>query len=199
MINLLPSTVKRDITYGRRNTKLLHWAGVLLLSIGGIILIMLSGKLYISRSINSYTAQVNQAQEDLESRQFEKTQKRVEEISGSIKLATRVLSKEVLFSKLFKQIGTVIPPNAALTDLKIAKVEGAIDISAAATDYQTATQVQLNLADPANKIFNKADIVSITCNAKTSSDPRYPCIVAIKAEFAPDNPFLFINPKGDSQ
>ena len=194
MINLLPPSIKQDIRYARHNTKLLRWAGVLVASIAGIGIIMLSGKLYLNRSIKAYTNQVDRTQENLKSQKFEETQKRVDEISSSLKLATQVLSREVLFSKLFRQIGTAIPPNASLTDLKIGKIEGAIDLTAAAKDYATASQIQINLADPANKIFDKADIVSITCNAKTSSDPLYPCIVNIRAQFAKNNPFLFINP-----
>lgn len=196
MINLLPPSIKQDITYARRNTKLLRWAGVLVIAIAGIGIIMFGGKLYLNRSINIYTNQVNKARDDLKSQKFEETQKRVDEISSSLKLVTQVLSREVLFSKLFKQIGSAIPPNASLTDLKIGKIEGAIDLTAATKDYATATQLQVNLADPSNKIFDKADIVSITCNAKTSSDPQYPCIVTIRAQFAKNNPFLFISPGG---
>ena len=198
MINLLPPSKKVDIVYARRNTKLLRWIAVLVAALAGIGLILVSGLFYINKSISTYSNEVAKAGEGLKSQKFEETQKRVEEISGSLKLVTQVLSREVLFSKLFKQIGSAIPPNASLTDLKIGKIEGAIDLTAAALDYNTATQVQVNLSDPANKIFDKADIVSITCNAKTSSDPRYPCIVAIRAQFAKNNPFLFISPGGGS-
>ncbi|HYH36468.1 MAG TPA: hypothetical protein VD706_03145 [Candidatus Saccharimonadales bacterium] len=48
------------------------------------------------------------------------------------------------------------------------------------------------MADPKNKIFSKADIVSITCSDDNSD---YPCTINIRALFAPNNPFLFINNK----
>lgn len=194
MINLLPSEVTENIAYARRNTKLLRWSFALLIGIAGIWLVVASGLFYINRSINNYSGLVSAAQNDLKAQKLSETQKQVENISSSLKLVVQVLSREVLFSKLLTQIGSVIPANASLIDLKIAKIEGAIDLTAAASDYNTATQVQVNLQDPSNKIFEKADIVSITCNSSSATDPRYPCTVIIRALFAKNNPFLFINP-----
>ncbi|MGC1176796.1 MAG: hypothetical protein WA843_01890, partial [Candidatus Saccharimonadales bacterium] len=131
----------------------------------------------------------------LRKEKFAGTQTQIQDISNSFKLAVKVLGQEVLFSQLLKQIGTAIPPNASLTGLTIAQTQGGIDIAAIATDYTTATQVQVNLADPANKIFTKADITSITCDTANAQDPRYPCTVNIRALFAANNPFLFINSK----
>ncbi len=104
----------------------------------------------------------------------------------------QVLSREVLFSKLLTQIAAVTPTNTSLTDLSISNVAGSLDITAISSDYQSATQLQVNLEDPRNKIFSKADIQNITCNPD-ATDPRYPCSVRIKALFSDDNPFLFIN------
>jgi len=123
-------------------------------------------------------------------------QKRVEDISGSLKLVVQVLSREILFSTLIRQIGSAIPAKASLTGLSISKVTGGIDLTAIASDYDTATQVQVNLKDPANKIFDKADIVNVTCTGAAASDPAYPCTVTIRAQFASNNPFLFIKTTG---
>jgi len=133
----------------------------------------------------------------LNKQKYSQTKKQVSDISGSFKLVVQVLSQEVLFSQLLKQIAATIPPNAYLTGLNISQTKGAIDISAAATDYKTATQVQVNLADPNNKIFSKADINNIECGVNVQ-DPKYPCTISIRALFAQNNPFLFINSKGKS-
>jgi hypothetical protein len=107
-----------------------------------------------------------------------------------------VLSKEILFSKLIQQVGAAMPANTSLNGLSINKVQGGIDLTASAVDYTAATQVQVNLSDAQNKIFTQADIVSINCSTGTSSstqDTTYPCTVTIRALFAKNNPFLFIN------
>lgn len=193
MINLLPPDVKQNMSYARRNTVLIKWAILLLISIAGVIVIATAGFIYLRQSTASQETQLKQGQDELKAKKLEETQKHVQDLSNSIKLVTQVLSREILFSKLLKQIGSAIPANASLSGLNISKVEGGIDLTAIATDYNAATQVQVNLADPANKIFDKADIVSINCNSGAAVDPKYPCTVIIRAQFAKNNPFLFIN------
>ncbi len=194
MINLLPSDVKQNFGYARYNTKLLKWSAVFALSIFGVGVIVAFGLFYINHSIHSYTSQNAQVQQELKNQKLDQTQKQVKDLSSSVKLVLQVLSREILFSKLINQIGTAIPPNAVLTDLDITKTQGAINIIAIASDYNTASQVQVNLKDPANKIFDQADLINITCtSAATTTNQRYPCTVSIKARFAKSNPFLFIN------
>lgn len=195
MINLLPPDVKQNVAYARYNTKLVRWATAFVAAIAGISVVVIIGLAYMRQSVASYTVQIAKTEEQLKVQKLDETQAKVEEISGSLKLVLQVLGQEVLFSKLIKQVGATIPANATLTDLKIGKTDGAIDLTAAASDYNTATQVQVNLQDPANKIFDKADIVNITCAAASTSNPKYPCSVAIRAQFAKNNPFLFINTK----
>ena len=197
MINLIPTGLKDSVGYARRNTRLFNWVLALVGFMGGILIIVALGLFYMDRSINNLSTRLDRTKSELKAQNLEDTQTKVDEISGSLKLVVQVLSREVLFSELIKQIGSVIPTNAALTDLEISKVEGAIDLSAVAADYNTATQVQVNLADPGNKIFDQADIVNISCN-ETAADPRYPCTINIRARFAKKNPFLFINKGGSS-
>lgn len=196
MINLLPPDVKQTFTYGRHNTKLLRWAVAFLVGIAGVGVVITSGLFYINQSIKSYSSQVDKGQVELKTQKLDETQKQVEDISANLKLTVQLLSREILFSKLFKQIGAAIPAKASLTDLGLSKIEGGIDLKAIAADYNTATQIQLNLQDPTNKIFDKADIVNVACSSVSNVDPRYPCTVSIRARFAKNNPFLFINVVG---
>ena len=194
MINLLPNDYKQSIRYARLNTQLLHWLGGMLVGISGIALVVIGGQLYIKQSVKTYRGQVSQLQSSLANQKMADTQKRVEDISSSFKLVNQVLSKEILFSRLLQQIGAVMPPGSSLQGLSIGSLEGGIDLQAVASDYQTATQVQVNLQDPANQIFEKADILSIACSTTKATDPRYPCQVTIRALFAKNNPFTFVKP-----
>jgi hypothetical protein len=199
MINLLPPEVKENISYARRNTMLRKWAFALLIGIGVMSGTVFVGNLFLRQSTRSLSAQVAQGTEQLKIQKLEETQKQVESISSSLKLVVQVLGREVLFSKLLQQIGSAMPRGAVLTNLSVTKLQGGIDLQAAATDYQTATQVQVNLQDPENKIFEKADIVSIQCASNTivtgGISDQYPCTVQIRALFTKNNPFLFINNK----
>lgn len=192
MINLLPTEVKDSIAYARHNRKLLRWSLALVVGMVGTGLVVAFGLFYINQATNAYSDQIAKTKIDLENQQLSQTEKRVEEISASLKLMVQVLSREILFSKLLKQVGSAMPANTSLTGISISKLSGGIDLTAAAVDYDTATQIQVNLKDPANQIFENADLVNITCSAN-SADSRYPCSVTIRALFAKNNPYLFIN------
>lgn len=192
MINLLPPDTKQTLRYARRNRQLAHWVVTCAFCLAGGILLAGGGYLYMNRSIDTTTQQIADSNQQLKAENLATVQKQVTTISNNLKLVVQVLSKEVLFSKLLKQLASVTPNNAVLTNLSITQAQGGVDITAETTNYNAATQLQVNLADPKNQIFSKADIVSITCGA-TSTTIKYPCIVDIRALFATDNPFLFIN------
>ncbi len=204
MINLLPPDIKQNIIYARRNRHLLRWSGVIFFSITTIITVVFLGHMYINRSVVAYSSQVEGSREALKIQKLEETQKRVDDITSSLKLVLQVLAREVLFSKLIRQVGAAMPESTILTNLQVTKIEGGIDLDAVSVDYKTGTQIQVNLSDPKNKIFDKADIINITCTPVTTSttpsatatqqiNSKYPCQVKIRALFTKNNPFLFIN------
>ncbi len=199
MINLLPPDVKENMVYARRNTRLRHWIVAVMFGVFGILVIVGVGQLYLQQSINSYSQQVAAGESELKAQKLDETQTKVQQLSGDLKLVVSVLQKEILFSKLLAQIGAALPTGSVLTNLSINKVQGGLDLQAATTNSQTATQLQLNLQDPKNQIFEKADLISIQCisNAKaTSGDAlkaQYPCTAQLRALFAKNNSFTFIS------
>jgi hypothetical protein len=193
MINLLPPEVKMSYRYAGYNVTLRRWVVAFVIAFAGLGLIATYGLLTLHQSTSHYNDQIASTQSLFKKEKFAQTQTEVQNISNSFKLVVKVLGQEVLFSELLQQIGQLIPDNANLTGLTINQTQGGLDISADATDYATATQVQVNLADPSNKIFSRADIISITCGSANALNPRYPCTVNIRALFAPNNPFLFVN------
>ena len=193
MINLLPVEVKESYRYARRNVSLRNWATILLISLVGLGALATYGLLSLHQQTKSYTSQVSVVKAQLEVNKLEQTQKQVEDISGSLKLAVKVLGQEVLFSKLITQIGAAMPNGTVLTGLNINKVSGGLSLSANATSYTSATQVQVNLSDPTNKIFGKVDIDNVSCSSQKVVDVSYPCTVQLRALFNPNNQFLFIN------
>jgi len=197
MINLLPPETKKAYRYASYNRRLLHWSFAMLLGLIGAGLIATYGLLSVQHAISTTNQHVKDTQITLKNARQAETAQQVASISDSLKLTQKVLSQEILFSKLLKQMAVALPSGAKLTGLNITQLAGGsgLDVSAEVANTTTATQVQVNLADPSNKIFTKADIQSITCNAKNAPDPNYPCSVTIRAQFAQDNPFLFINQK----
>lgn len=194
MINLLPPELKQEYRYARRNRRLIHWAAAFAVAIVGLGVITGTGMVIMSHSASTYKAQIVTTEAELASQNITGVQKQVTEISNNLKLMVTVLSKEILFSKLLARLGSITPSNTILTDLSISQTESAIDITARTSDYNAATQLQANLADPNNQIFAKADIVTISCTAQAGDAlAAYPCTATIRALFTDNNPFLFIN------
>lgn len=196
MINLLPPEVKKSYGFARTNVVLRKWLLICLVALIGLAALGTYGLLTLQQSIKSNNDQIASQNAMFKKENYAATQTKVQDMSNNFKLVIKVLGQEVLFSELLKQISSIIPTNANLTNLQITQATGAIDITAEATNYTSASQVQVNLSDPANKIFSKADIVSITCNNATAVNPQYPCVVIVKALFGPNTPFLFVNSKG---
>lgn len=192
MINLLPPDKKADVALAKRNFGMLKLCLTLLLVIFGMAVITLGGLFYMEQTKNSIKKQNEKSQASIASQNLDSVQKQAEEISGNIKLTTDVLSQQILFSKLIRQVGSVMPANTTLKGLSIGKADGGVSLTANAKDYNTASQIQVNLADPSNKIFDKADIINITC--ENSSTEAYPCSISVRARFSKQNNFLFINP-----
>ena len=195
MINLLPPQLKEDYSYARQNLGMLRIVLSFGLGILGLVVISAAGFFYLQQSAKAYYKQAADLDTSLKNQKQEDVEKQVQDISSNLKLAVQVLSKEVLFSQLLVQLGTVTPSNVTLSNVTINEFGGALDITAQAANYKSATQLQVNLVDPNNKIFTKADIVSISCDAVNTQGSKYPCKVVIRALFAKDNPFLFINGK----
>ena len=169
MINLLPPELTEAYKYAHRNVRLVRWVVMFMLAFVGLAVISTVGMIYMQQSAQTYTKEVATSQASLQQQKLPETQAQVKDISGSLKLAVQVLSKEVLFSKLLTQLATTLPQNAVLTDLDISQTQGALVITALTTNYNAATQLQVNLADPSNRLFSKADIVSITCTSSSST------------------------------
>lgn len=194
MINLLPPAVKDEILYARRNTALRRWIVACTLAVAGVGVIVLAGLFYLQKSINNYDSQLVEARQSLKAQKVDETQKQIEDISSSTKLAVQVLSREILFSKLIRQIGSALPSNTALNSLEIDQLEGGIQLSASAADFNSATQIQVNLQDPKNGVFEKSDINSIACADKPPENSLYPCDVSVRALFGKNNSYYFIAP-----
>lgn len=203
MINLLPNDTKQILLYARRNTALRTWLILLVTIIACLLIVSGAGLWYLRNATNSTYKQVDNTKASLVAQNKDQVTKDVQDLTSDLKLVDQVLSKEVLFSKMLQQIGAVMPSGAILRGLSIQELEGAIDLQVGAASQQAATQVQVNLSDPENKVFKSADIIHIQCQSPDAEsqnpvDILYPCTAQIRALFTDNNPFLLINDGGGS-
>lgn len=199
MINLLPPDLKTEYRYARRNSQLVRTTAVFCFGFIGLAVIAAIGTLYIQQSANSYAVEASKFKQALEQQKQQEVNAKAQDISNSLKLAVQVLSQEILFSKLLEELAPVVPEGVTLTDITLSELRGAVNISAKAIDYNSATQLHVNLSDPNNKIFSKADIIGITCKQGEGADDDYPCNISVRAEFGDSKRFLFTTNDEDQE
>jgi hypothetical protein len=197
MINLLPPAEKEAITFARYNTQLRRWIAGACVGLAGVLVVVLGGQMYLRQTTQSYESAIATSKQDLEQQKQTETLKQVKDIQDSLKLVVSVLSREVLFSKLLQQVGQIMPRGTVLESLSLStesETETAFDLTASAVDYQSASQVQVNLQDPNNKLFEKTDLINITCTPPAAGEAiPYPCKATLRVLPAKDNPFLLLN------
>lgn len=197
MINLLPSDIKKSLSFAHHNTKLIKVIIGLSVGIFGIVIILFAGHFYLQQEVNSAKSSISTSEKSLKDQQETATITRVQDISSSLKLVVNVLSQEILFSELLREVGGVMPPRTVLQDLRLSsELDGAVDLQAGAKDYDSATQIQVNLEKIPGSVFEKADLVNVTCKAdeNTPQNP-YPCQASLTAIFSKDNNFTLLKPK----
>ena len=190
MINLLPSEYRAKIHYGRQNARLQRWLAAGVLVIAAMVLVLLAGWFYLDKQVSDLNRSATATQNLLESKSLVNVRKQAEEISKNIQVINKVLGREVRFSSLIQEIGKVMPPGTVLGSLSLAKVNGAVDITANTKNYASAAQIAVNLSDPKNNIFAKVDVVSISCSG---DDKTYPCTATYKALFGKGAQLRFLN------
>ena len=196
MINLLPPQYVDVVKHSKTNDHLVRWILATLAAIVGLLILIMSGWFYLDHQSKNHISDISLGKQQLEQQNLASVRKDAEEISMDIKTINQVLGREVRFSELIQQVGKVMPPGTVLGGLTLTKVDGSVDLTASAKDYTTGAQIALNLSDPKNDLFARADIVSINC---TSADTSYKCGVSLKALFSKNSQNKFINvPKAGS-
>lgn len=198
MINLLPPASQKTINYARRNSLLLKACLVTVAITIGIVLVVGLGHFYLASTTSKFEKDISELQASLKEQGIDEVKQDIQDLSGNVKLALQVLSREILFSKMLRQVGAVMPSGSTLAGLEISDDQKGIDITANVENYQVGTQIQVNLADPDNKIFDKVDLVSVECTGAIDTRGGYPCQAKLRALLGDNSSYLFINNKPGS-
>lgn len=188
----MPPVHKEAVLYARRNTFMIKWLIGIVIAALGIVIVAAGGLYYLRQDTNTSIKSSEEINAQLKAQNQEEIIARVNELSGNIKLVVDVLSNEVLFSKLLAQIGSVMPSGTVLQNLTLdSALAGGLDLQIGSTSYESGVLAQVNLADPQNGIFSKADITGVSC---AGENPTYPCTVTMRVLFSTDKgSFLKLN------
>jgi len=196
MINLLPDSRKQLYQYSVKNKSLFIWVILIASAILGLLAVTTISATKLQNQQKMYANRLSSANSYYAKNNLGDTQKEIKEVQSNITLANKVLTQNIKFSNIIKQINSSVPSGVKLGGLTINKNQGAVDITATAPDYNSATQLQINLGSK-NTVFSKADIVNISCgnNAARSNG----CSVTVRALFSKNNSSFKNNPGGAIQ
>jgi len=195
MINLLPTQEKDTIKYARYNSQLRRWVVGTLVGLIGVVLVTLGSQFILRQNTHDYELAVASNKASLKQQDQKNTLEKVKNIQDNFKLAIDVLSREVLFSKLLPRVGQVMPSGTVLENLSLntENDQTAVDLSASAKDFISGSQIQVNLIDPNNKLFKKADLVDVVCNNDKKEPSEYPCKVTMRVLPSDSGEFLLLD------
>ncbi|MBX4188694.1 hypothetical protein KW792_01185 [Candidatus Saccharibacteria bacterium] len=198
MINLLPPSRAESIRYGRQNATLRKWIFGALIAIGGLVVIVIAGWVYMDEQSKNLQKDIALTNQQLKAQNLESVQKDAKEISGDVQVINKILSQEIRFSELIKAIAGIMPPGTELGTMSLSnKVSGGIDIIAKSQYGSSVSLIVANLTDPQNQLFSKADVISVSCDPKPTEP--FPCTVNLRALFSKTAQGKFISfPAGGS-
>lgn len=192
MINLLPPSRAEAIRYGRQNSSLRRWLIGAAIAIGGLVVILISGWIYLNQQADGLKKNIELTNQQLQAENLNQVQKDAKEITGDITVINKILSQEIQFSELIQAIGNIMPKDTVLGTLSLSnKVSGGVDITADAQYGDSVPQIVANLTDPQNQLFTKADVVSVSCDSNPTH--AYPCTVILRALFSKTAQTRFIS------
>ncbi len=198
MINLMPDYMRQEVGYARRNYVLLKWlmtVGVVITAIG---LMTVFGQYYINHNTKSLQATAEITQARIDSQDLQETQASIQGLSNNFITITQLLKRQLLFSKMFVKIGSIIPQGAVLSGITLSTTtSAAIDLNVITINRDVATLAFVNISDPTNGLFDKADLLSTSCTTVTAQteglSAKYPCSATIKVVIKTDSSFYFLN------
>lgn len=167
MINLLPANVKQDIGYARKNKVIWTWIVVLWVFLLAIVLVICVGTFFISQRASNLNRLVEISEQRVKDQNLAEYQKKAETFSNDLNTAVKLLENQLLFSKIIRTIGSVLPPSVTLETLTYSVEEEVLTLnlvgpnqSAIATAFQNITNSQ----EISKNLFTKADLVKVECN-----------------------------------
>jgi hypothetical protein len=204
MINLMPDYLHQEIAFARRNYALLKWLmaiTIVIIAVGGMTVF---GQYYIGRNTKSLEAAATVTQERISAQNLQATQTDIQNLSNNFTTVTKLLKQQLLFSRMFVKIGSIVPSGTILRGITLSTTTStAIDLNVVAINRDAATQAFVNISDPANGLFDKADLLSVACStvgADTSDlTAKYPCSAMIKVVIKTDSTFYFLNSLSSSE
>ncbi|HPR09979.1 MAG TPA: hypothetical protein PLJ04_00180 [Candidatus Saccharibacteria bacterium] len=168
MINLLPADVKQDIGYARKNKVLFSWIIILLILLLAIVITIGFGLFFITQRANNLNRLATISEQRVVDQNLAEYQQKAEVFSNDLDIAVKLLENQLLFSKIIRTIGSVLPPGVTLGTLDYSAEDEVLTLNVNGADQRLITTAFENISSSQEKtdnLFTKADLLKIDCNS----------------------------------
>lgn len=158
MINLLPTHIREERAYGRRNRTMLTYSISLILTAGVIAIVMLASMQFVSNDEANLRSEITS--NEVEIAALQSNIQEIENVAIRLQTAKKVSELSVKFSSLIPEIGSVLPEGAVLNALSL--TGGKTDPLILDVDLKSADLAPIlsrNLVE--SDLFEAADIASL--------------------------------------
>ena len=190
MINLLPPKRLINIRIARSNTVIRRYIELVLLSIAVIAVAVAASYYFLNNQQRDVQKTVDLNHQKVA--QLEPVQGEAEELSATVNTISGLLSRNVKFSDMLTQIGSLMPSGTVLTGIQfsIEDLKSPLVVSAQVESEERAAVLRNNLAD--SPLFKEAIIKSIVeldetdASGATSTAPSSPTPATTPSKPQPD-------------
>lgn len=167
MINLLPTSIKEERMYGRRNRMLLTYSFSLILTAGIIATVMAASMQFVSNDESALRSEI--ASNETEIIALQSNIQEIENVATRLETAKKVSELSVKFSSLIPDIGSALPEGVVLNALSL--TGGKTDPLILDVDLKSADLAPIlsrNLVE--SDLFEAADIASLIPKGISADD-----------------------------
>jgi hypothetical protein len=169
MINLLPSDIKKDIGFARKNKVLWTWIIILWLFLAAVVAIIGFGTFFISQRADNLNRLVDISEQRVKDQNLIEYQKKAEVFSNDLNTAVKLLENQLLFSKIIRTIGSVLPPGVTLGTLDYSVEDEILTLNVQASDQRSISTAFENISNGqeiTKNLFTNADLLKVDCNSE---------------------------------
>jgi len=168
MINLMPPKIKNDIHFSRLNTSLVQYGFIAIVVVILVAAIMLFGFTIAQDDEQALRDSIEQKEKDLSS--LITVEQDAASLSGKIDTVGDLLDREVKFSEVLQEIGSILPEGSVLTSLRLTNDSTEpLRVAALVDTKNNAAVLRQNIED--SNRFSGADIESIVVNLNDKGLP----------------------------
>lgn len=184
MINLLPTSEKKEITAGRTNILLRKYVFVSLLLLG--LLVSITATFYIIMMQTKSDIQSQVDANNAKIAKYQSTQKEIDDFKNNLALAKNILGKEIHYSKIIPKIASTLPPNTVLQSLELNNetISAPMELKVRAKTRADVVPLKTRLEN--SDVFQNVYFESVVYDSAQGGMGTYPVDITINVTLKPE-------------